>query len=390
MRSFYLETIMNTPSFLIKNIFIVDPNKDSPFTSDVLIQKNLIQEISPQIKSEAQYIIDGKDLFLSPGFIDHHCHIYEASDNGLKADSYALPLGCTALCDAGSCGVSNFFNFFNETIIKTNTKIYAYLNVGSSGQISENCPENVSPQAIDDNRICETINKYDCIRGLKLRFDKICTNDISSLLHAKSLSKKLNKPLCVHFSNHPSTLDEICQILDKGDILCHAFNELGESIIDNSGNILKCINKAKEKGIIFDTADGYRNFSFRVIYNCIKQGFLPDIISTDMIRSRTFTPVSYGLNYTMSKYLALGMSLNKIIKATTQTPYKTLNLPSSDPLKSGNLANLCLFKLTSMKNFKIKDSYGEILYLKRIIEPLATIVNGNIAYSNLKLYDRLI
>jgi dihydroorotase len=66
---------MNTTT-LIKNAQIV--NENSVFTGDVLIENNIIKQISKQINSpENAAIIDAKGSFLIPGFIDDQVHFRE-------------------------------------------------------------------------------------------------------------------------------------------------------------------------------------------------------------------------------------------------------------------------------------------------------------------------
>ena len=377
---------MTTPSLLIKNALIYDPLQNSLQAEDLVIQKNQILQRGINLNVEAQIVINADGYILAPGFIDHHCHIYQGSDNGLKADNYALPLGCTALADAGSTGCSNFKDFYENTVCKSTCDIYTYLNVGSSGQINEKAPENV--YAIEKERIFDLCQRYTNIRGLKLRYDNCCVkdSDLEPLLKAKHLASSLKLPLCVHFSNHPKPLNDICSVLGSGDVLCHTFNEQGESIIDKQGKILPCIKDAREKGLIFDSADGFKNFSFKVLRASLESGFAPDIISTDIIKPRAFTSTSFGLPYTMSKYLGLGMDIKDVLKAVTISPLKALGVNIDNIMQSGACADLCLFKLQDIEKFRITDAYGEILDLKQLIIPKVTIYKGQITFASLEIW----
>ena len=46
----------------------------------------------------------------------------------------------------------------------------------------------------------------------------------------------------------------------------------------------------QNKGIIFDAANGTNHFSLRVAECCMNQGFLPDIISTDLTIKSLYIP----------------------------------------------------------------------------------------------------
>ena len=65
-----------TQSTLIKNARIV--NENNIFLSDVLIENEIIREISTEIKvPENVEIIDAEGKFLIPGFIDDQVHFRE-------------------------------------------------------------------------------------------------------------------------------------------------------------------------------------------------------------------------------------------------------------------------------------------------------------------------
>ncbi|APZ45637.1 dihydroorotase [Polaribacter reichenbachii] len=63
-------------SFLIKNATIVNENKT--FKGDVLIENEIIKEISPEIKSTENFdVINADGKYLIPGFIDDQVHFRE-------------------------------------------------------------------------------------------------------------------------------------------------------------------------------------------------------------------------------------------------------------------------------------------------------------------------
>ncbi len=59
---------------LIKNVWIYDGTGSNPFFSDVLLENEKISAIKRKIKVQADEIIDGKSMALSPGFINVHSH----------------------------------------------------------------------------------------------------------------------------------------------------------------------------------------------------------------------------------------------------------------------------------------------------------------------------
>ncbi len=67
---------VNAQQILITNVQVWDGTSDGLRPADVLIEKNLIKEVSPDIKApKGATVIDGKGGTLLPGFIDSHTHI---------------------------------------------------------------------------------------------------------------------------------------------------------------------------------------------------------------------------------------------------------------------------------------------------------------------------
>ena len=75
---------------LIENVNIVNPFEEIKTRQNVLIEDNLIKEIS-STKIKADNVIDGEDNYLLSGFIDCHTHIFAKGFH--KEENMANPLG---------------------------------------------------------------------------------------------------------------------------------------------------------------------------------------------------------------------------------------------------------------------------------------------------------
>ena len=62
-------------------------------------------------------------------------------------------------------------------------------------------------------------------------------------------------------------------------------------ILDENGRIFPEVWSARERGVLFDSAQGRIHCSFPVARAAIEQGFPPDVISTDLI---TFSVYQIG------------------------------------------------------------------------------------------------
>ena len=75
----------------------------------------------------------------------------------------------------------------------------------------------------------------------------------------------------------------------------------------------------RKRGVIFDVGHGGGSFAWRVAVPAIKEGFLPDSISTDLHIGSMNAGMKDMLNV-MSKFLALGMSARRRDRASTWNP----------------------------------------------------------------------
>ena len=76
--------------------------------------------------------------------------------------------------------------------------------------------------------------------------------------------------------------------------------------------------------MLFDVGHGGGSFSWGVAVPAIQEGFLPDTISTDLHIGSMNTGMKDQLNV-MSKFLALGLSLEEVIARSTWNPARAIH-----------------------------------------------------------------
>lgn len=89
---------------LIKNGMVLDGAGNEPFFADVGIVDGTIVQIEPEIHADAKEIIDAKNKYVTPGFIDIHRH----ADTNLFSASFGeieLAQGLTTIVN-GNCGLT--------------------------------------------------------------------------------------------------------------------------------------------------------------------------------------------------------------------------------------------------------------------------------------------
>jgi len=84
-------------SLLIKNAMIVNADEQMPQARDILIEKGVIIKIAASIKEENVKIVDAKNRFVMPGFVDLHVHLREPG----REDKETIETGSRAAAKGG-------------------------------------------------------------------------------------------------------------------------------------------------------------------------------------------------------------------------------------------------------------------------------------------------
>ena len=160
--------------------------------------------------------------------------------------------------------------------------------------------------------------------------------------------------------------------LRPGDIYTHCFHGWSNCILDNlSGKmtIHPDVLAARERGVYFDIGHGRGSFHWGVAEQCAKFGFFPDIISTDLHVENVDGP-AYDLATVMSKLLHVGMPLNKVIKAVTDTPAKAIHKDHMiGSLRVGREADITLCRVEEC-DVDLEDCSGQLRRLNQRIKPV--------------------
>ena len=93
--------------------------------------------------------------------------------------------------------------------------------------------------------------------------------------------------------------------------------------MDENGKVKPFVFTAQKNGIVFDVGHGAGAFAFSQAVPALKQGFVPNSISTDFNNGSKNGAMKDLLNV-MSKFMAMGMDLQTVIKLTTMAPAKEI------------------------------------------------------------------
>lgn len=363
---------------VMEDLLIKDAKLVSGKICNIIINNKKITNISTEKEDKSfKKVIDLKGkYFVSPGWIDVHCHCFNKfelySDD---PDIIGYKTGVTTVVDAGTSGAENIDEFYEKAMV-AKTNVYAFINLSKIGIKVQS--ELADTKNLDDDLLKIAVQKYnEFIVGIKVRMSKsvVGQNGILPLVKAKGISKELEMPVMVHIGSEPPVLKEVLDSLEKGDILSHIFNGKENGILDLNKEIKEETLSAKDRGVIFDIAHGKDSFNFEVAKTAMTNEIKADTISTDIYkRSRVEGPV-FNLFTTMEKFLAIGYTLQEVIDMVTINPAKAIGIDSKGRLQVGCDADITIFDLKDEEK-KLVDSNNNIIIGKKTINPKAVVLNG--------------
>lgn len=367
---------------LIKNGRVIDEYSKIDESRDIAVKDGLI--IDAEEATEAKQTIDATGCIVTPGLIDYHGHTFiKSSELSVYPEAQCFPTGVTTIVDAGTAGCDNIESFLTLASY-SRVRQYAYLHVNPGGIPTVAYPEQHDPKCFKDAFTVEMLKKHsDVLLGLKVRESKkvVGSLGLEPLKKALELSAKAGKNVCCHTTDGPVPSNELVQLFRKGDVYAHVFHGRGFTILGEDGHVMPEFFKAKQRGVIFDAANGKSHFAFRVARAAIADGFLPDIISTDVTTNNSFIPgLAFSLPHTMSRYLTLGLSINEIIACVTANPAKALHQEKElGSLACGTCADIAIHRIIK-KDTLFTDSLGEDVIGTQLFKTELTIRDGKVVY----------
>lgn len=347
-----------TFDILLKGGHVIDPKNKIDAKMDVAIADNKIAKVAPNIPGkEAKKVIDVAGLYVTPGIIDMHVHVFYGTDpdayiaNGhtsVPPDAFSFRAGVTTMVDAGSSGWRNFRLFKQQTIDRSQTRVLAFLNVVGAGMVGRYEEQNVEDMNPAMNALMITRMFPKIIVGIK---SPHYWGDFTQVDKAVESGNLANVPVMVDFGEHRPALsiEELyMKHLRPGDIFTHTFSHLDsgerESVVGADGKVKPFVFAAQKRGIIFDVGHGGGAFSWRQAVPAMEQGFWPNVISSDL-HTQSMNSGFKDMANLMSKFLNLGMPLNEVILRATWNPATVIKRQDLGTLSEGSEADVAVFSL---------------------------------------------
>ena len=375
---------------LIKNGHVIDPRRGIDSVMDVAIAGGKIAAVEPSIApARAKQVADASGLYVTPGLIDLHAHTFWGTDtsgdftggySAVQPDSHSFRSGQTTLVEVGGSGWRNFPQFKAQVIDRSKTRVLSFLNIVGRGMTGG--PEEQDLSDMDAKLTAARIRQHPgLIVGIKVAH--YFGHEWDPVTRAVEAGRETGVPVMVDFGGQTPPLsleDLLLKHLRPGDILTHTYAHIPNRvpIVAENGKLQPYLQAARTRGIVFDAGHGGGSFLFRQAVPATKQGFYPDVISTDLHIQSQNGGMKDILN-TMSKFLNLGMPLPDVIKANTQKAADVIKRPDLGHLGVGAEADIAVLNLRRGK-FGFIDVAGGKLLGDQKLECELTVKGGQVVW----------
>jgi dihydroorotase len=371
---------------LLRGGHLVDARNQISGVRDVAIAGGKIAAVAAKLNAaDALKVIDVAGMHVSPGLIDIHTHVYAgtgerrsyAGDNSVYPDGHTFRVGVTTIADAGGAGWRNFEDFKDRVIDRTRTRVLAFLNIVGHGMRGGEYEQNLTD--MEAAPTAAMAQKFPgVIVGIKTAH--FSGPEWAPVERAVEAGTAANVPVMVDFGSNRAERplrELVTKKLRPGDIYTHMYSGLrGEQ--GPSGRVNPALFEGRKRGVIFDVGHGGGSFLWRIAVPAMKEGFIPDSISTDLHTSSMNAGMKDMLNV-MGKFLAMGMSLDDVIARATWNPAREIKQEQLGHLSVGAPADIAVLRLERGR-FGFVDMYGaRVPSTERLVCEL-TVRDGKVVY----------
>lgn len=378
-------------TLLLKNGHLIDPRNNIDAVMDIAISFDKIIKVAPNIPTTgAIKVIDLTGKYVTPGLIDMHVHVFAGNNlddyianapTSVMPDGFTFRSGVTTVVDAGSSGWRNFAQFKAQTIDKAQTRVLAFLNIVGHGMKSRFHEQDITDMDPVMTSLMITKQFPEVLVGVKAAH---YWGDFTQVDKAVDAGKQANVPVIIDFGEHepPNSIESLFMThLRPGDIFTHTYSygpKVRQTVVDENGKVKPFVFKAQQRGIVFDVGHGGGAFSWRQAVPSIQQGFLPNVISTDL-HTQSMNGGMKDLSNVLSKFMAMGMSLKDVIYRSTWAPAQVIHREKLGHLSIGSEADIAVFSVREGK-FGFLDIRNTKLEGTKKLECEMTIRAGKVVW----------
>ena len=371
---------------LLRGGHVIDARNAINAVRDVAIAGGRIAAVAAKIDpADAFKTINASGLYVTPGLVDIHTHVYTgtgeprsyAGDNSVYPDGFALRVGVTTVVDAGGSGWRNFDDFKTRVIDRSKTRVLAFLNIVGNGMRGGKFEQDLS-----DMEAAPTAEKAKKHPGLivGIKTAHYAGPEWTPVERAVEAGTIANVPVMVDFgTDHPErpVAELVTRKLRPGDIYTHLYSGLRKEQ-DAAGHMNPGLLEGRKRGVIFDVGHGGGSFLWRIAVPAVKEGFLPDSISTDLHIGSMNAGMKDMLNV-MGKFLAMGLSLHEVIARSTWNPAREIRQEGLGHLSIGAVADVAVLRLERGR-FGFVDMYGARMDAGERLTCELTVRDGKVVF----------
>jgi dihydroorotase len=350
---------------ILKGGRVIDPANGRDGVADIGFGDGKVAAVGADLPLQGSDSIDARGLIVVPGLIDLHTHVYWGGTSlGVDAAQVAQHSGTTTFVDAGSAGPGNFHGFRRHVIEPSPLRILPYLNVSFPGIFAFSATVMVGEAAdlrlIEPRECVRVINaNRDLIVGVKVRVGRGAggNSGTAPLDMALEVAEEVGLPVMAHLDHPPPSRLEVLSRLRRGDVITHCFRPFPNAPVQADGRIREEVVEARRRGVVFDIGHGGGSFGFRTAEHMLEAGFLPDVISSD-VHALSINGPAFDQLVTMAKFLALGVDLGAVVRASTAAPARALGRGDLGHLAVGAVGDATILDLVEGE-FDFRDVLGE-------------------------------
>ena len=372
---------------LLKGGHVIDAKNNIDALRDVAIKDGKISKVAINIPAaSAIKTVTVTGLYVVPGLIDMHTHVfwgpekksYDSGEWSLAPDGFTLRNGVTTIVDAGSSGWRNFPEFKDRVIDQAQTRVLAMLNIVGAGMGSGKIEQNV--QDMDGKATAEMALKYPgIIVGVKSAH--FTGPEWTPYEQAVIAGNMAHIPVMIDYGSRRIERP-LYQLLEEklrpGDIYTHMYSGLRHEQDPVALGPSKALIEGRKRGIYFDVGQGGGSFKWSLAVPMIKDGFIPDSISTDLHITSMNAAMKDELNVA-DKIMAVGVPLKEVVAEMTSHPAREIRHEELGNLSEGSIADVAVLRLERGK-FGFTDMVNTRLDGDQKLICELTLKDGKIVY----------
>jgi len=388
---------------LLQNGHVIDAKNNIDKVTDVAIKDGKIAAVGDHLNAkDAAKAIDVNGYIVTPGLVDIHMHVYPATAEWLgrssdePAQSGEIPItprmswhtlwpdgftfrsGVTTVVSAGDSGWRNFEDFKEHVIDRSQTRVLAMLNIVGAGMRGGRYEDNLAD--MNGEATGYMAQRYPgIIVGIKSAH--YTGPEWTPYIESVKAGNMANIPVMIDYGSNRIERP-LYQLLTKylrpGDIYTHMYSGLRGEQDPHTLKPQAGLIEGRQRGVWFDAGTGNGSFRFRVTVPLLKEGFLPDSLSTDLHIESMNSSTKDMLNV-MSKFMAMGLTLQEVVEESTWHPAREIKQEQLGHLSIGAIADVAVlseqhgnYGFLDMDNLKMMGDTRLVCQL--------TVHNGRIVY----------